>query len=204
MYKVFFNESFLIISDKAENNNGVKQTVLPLQNISQFTVWLAEAERSAKSINMVFIHKGAESIWEEFKSNFKIIKAAGGLVKNNSNQFLFIFRKGKWDLPKGKIEKGESLKIGAIREVKEETGLTDVGVQKKINITYHIYRHKEKLVLKETFWYQMQNQGNESLVPQTDEDIEKAVWLSEKEIEPVLMNTYGSIKDVLLASGLGA
>jgi len=202
MYKVFFNESFLIISDKAENNNDVKQMILPLQNIRQPEVWLAEAESSIKPMNMVFIHKQPELIWEEFKTNFKIIKAAGGLVKNNSDQYLFIFRKGKWDLPKGKIDKEETFEDGAIREIMEETGVQTISIQKKLTTTYHIYRLKGKLVLKETFWYLLQNQGNETLVPQAEEDIEKAVWLSKNEIEPVMVNTYGSIKDVILVSGI--
>jgi 8-oxo-dGTP pyrophosphatase MutT (NUDIX family) len=202
MYKVFFNESFLIISEKAENNNGIKQIVLPLQNIRQLEVWLAEAESSTKPANMIFIHKQPELIWEKFKANFKIIKAAGGLVKNNSDQYLFIFRKGKWDLPKGKIDKGETTEDGAIREIQEETGIQTISIQNKLTTTYHIYRLKGKLVLKETFWYVVQNHGNETLIPQAEEDIEKAVWLSKNEIGLVLANTYGSVKDVILISSI--
>ena len=202
MYKVFFNESFLIISDKAENNNGVRQLVLPLQNTRQPEVWLAEAESSARPMNMVFIHKQPELIWEGFKTNFKIIKAAGGLVRNNSNQYLFIFRKGKWDLPKGKLDKNETIEGAAIREIQEETGLINISIQNKLTTTYHIYRLKGKLVLKETFWYFLQNQGKENLIPQAEEDIERAVWLSKNEIGQVLKNTYGSIKDVIQVSSI--
>jgi 8-oxo-dGTP pyrophosphatase MutT (NUDIX family) len=202
MYKVFFNESFLIITDKAKINNGLNQSILPLQNMRQLEVWLAEAENSAKPVNMVFTYKAPKLIWKEFKSNFKIIKTAGGLIKNNSNQYLFIFRRGKWDLPKGKIDKGETLEMAAIREVKEETGITEVAIQNDLNVTYHIYRLKGKLVFKETFWYLMHSKGNETLIPQTEEDIEKAVWLSKNEIESILENTYDSIKDVIKISGL--
>ncbi len=202
MYKVFFNESFLIISDKAENNNGIKQFVLPLQNTRQPEAWLAEVEFSTRPLNMAFIHKQPGLIWENFISGFKIIRAAGGLIKNNSNQYLFIFRRGKWDLPKGKIDKGETIEEAAIREIQEETGLKKVAIQNNLTTTYHIYRLKGKLVLKETFWFLVQNLVNEPLIPQAEEDIEKAAWLSKNEIETVLANSFGSIKDVILTSSV--
>jgi 8-oxo-dGTP pyrophosphatase MutT (NUDIX family) len=125
------------------------------------------------------------------------LEAAGGLVMNNKNEFLFIYKKGKWDLPKGKIDKGEKPCDTAVREVCEETGVSRIEIIRELVDTYHIYRHKDRLVLKKTYWFLMKNKGLDDLIAQKEENIEAASWIGTTKLPTILNNSYGSINDVL-------
>ncbi len=125
------------------------------------------------------------------------IAAAGGMVENKKGEYLFIFRNKKWDLPKGKIEKGEGKKEGAMREVEEECGIAISEMGKRICKTYHTYMLKGELVLKTTYWYKMSYAGNEKLKPQLEEGITKVRWFKRGQIDTIVKNTYPSIMDVL-------
>lgn len=119
----------------------------------------------------------AKTCMKEFKSIYKVIKAAGGLVFNAQGQLLTIFRRGSWDLPKGKIEVGETKKEAAVREVQEETGVVDVQCFEKVGKTYHTYATKKhKRVLKVSYWYKMST-SDIMTTPQIEEDIEKVEWV---------------------------
>lgn len=129
---------------------------------------------------------------------FKNIFAAGGIVRNNKNEILFIRRFGVWDLPKGKKEKKEILSNTALREVIEETGLTDLYITKSLETTYHIYTDKKgNEVLKSTIWFEMYYSGNQIAEPQTLEGIEEVRWFSINEIDSIYQNTYASIKELI-------
>jgi ADP-ribose pyrophosphatase YjhB (NUDIX family) len=133
-----------------------------------------------------------------FNSLFTRIEAAGGIVRSPDNEYLFIKRLEKWDLPKGKLHKNETAQKGAIREVTEETGLTDLSITKKLQSTFHIYSdRKGKEVLKETFWFEMTCERNQILIPQTEEDITEVRWFSADELHIPLLNTYASLKNLL-------
>ena len=132
-----------------------------------------------------------------FSLPYKVIEAAGGLVKNKKGEYLFIFRNGKWDLPKGKIEKGEGIKSAGIREVEEECGITKLKIVKELESTYHIYHQDEKAILKRTYWFEMLCEDESKLVPQTEEGITDVKWLSKKDLQQVNDNTYDSIKGVM-------
>lgn len=135
--------------------------------------------------------------------NFQIIRAAGGLVFNEQEQALFIFRRGKWDLPKGKLDEGESLEECAVREVEEETGLKGVVLKNFLLTTYHTYRENGKQLLKESHWYRMEVTGKQELKPQTEEDITEIRWAKQDEWTELQKNSYPLIKKVLnRASGL--
>lgn len=129
----------------------------------------------------------------------KRIIAAGGLVLNDKKKLLMIFRRGKWDLPKGKLDKGESIEDCALREVKEETGLQKVRIENFIALTRHEYfnTYSNKDVIKETHWYKMYAPGNQTLIPQTEEDIEKIEWTAENEIQQKLKNSYPNIMEII-------
>lgn len=126
-----------------------------------------------------------------------LIKAAGGIVSNEASKFLFIFRNGKWDLPKGKIEKGENSRVAAIREVQEECGISIDSSGDKICNTYHIYEINGVLVIKKTSWYWMRADKQEKLIPQLEEGITDARWLSPGDLMLVRQNTYPLIRDLL-------
>ena len=132
-----------------------------------------------------------------FFKNFTLIEAAGGIVQNNKKELLFILRLGKWDLPKGKIEKKEAEADAALREIEEETGISDLTLKKKVGETYHTYNAFGKHFLKITHWYYVTCSGNQPLQPQTEEDITDIKWIKTKDIKQPMANTYPSIKDIL-------
>lgn len=140
--------------------------------------------------------EGNDMHWHDFQDSFKCISAAGGRVENEDNDVLMIFRRQKWDLPKGKVDKGESIHQAAAREVMEECGLKNVERGVKLGIIYHMYFHKEKWVLKDTHWYQMRASKNEELIPQTEEDITAIEWVNPTN-HPWRTNTFPSIEDVM-------
>lgn len=131
-----------------------------------------------------------------FFKNFQCIEAAGGIVQNDKKKILFIYRRHKWDLPKGKIEKKESPEVAAQREIEEETGLRNLFLKKKIGCTYHIYHEYGKAILKETHWFYFTS-PNQELVPQTEEDITEVKWFKTRDIKTPVSNTYENIKDIL-------
>jgi 8-oxo-dGTP pyrophosphatase MutT (NUDIX family) len=129
----------------------------------------------------------------------KKIIAAGGLVFNDNNELLMIFRRGKWDLPKGKLDEGETIEDCAVREVKEETGLENVSMGNFAGITFHEYFEPRinDDVLKESHWYKMHAPGDQPLVPQTEEDIEMIEWVDAKHISEKLQNSYANIIEII-------
>jgi 8-oxo-dGTP pyrophosphatase MutT (NUDIX family) len=128
--------------------------------------------------------------------HLKILEAAGGIVKNPLNEFLLIHRLGKWDLPKGKMEKNEKPEITAEREIIEETGIHPGAARSFIAHTYHIYVHQQKTILKKTWWYSFLSDHIQLPVPQTEEDIQQAVWKSREETAQAMALSYPSIRDV--------
>ncbi len=145
----------------------------------------------------VLWNKDLEQLKKVFFKHFLLIEAAGGIVQNNKKELLFIYRLGKWDLPKGKMEKGENPDECALREVEEETGVTNLTLKKKIGETYHTYDEFGKHILKTTHWYYMTCPAAQNLVPQTEEDITAIKWVPTRDIKEPMANTYPSIKDIL-------
>lgn len=191
MYKVFIKESLLILSDKpsevAVNYLGEAQ----LDNLIKSML-----EGPQREVHLLV--RNLNETWSLFKSKFKIIEAAGGAVINPNGQILMIYRLGKWDLPKGKIEFGEPKEMAAVREVEEETGVSKPEIVGVLPTTYHVYEMEGKRILKRTYWYTMAIAHDfDFLVPQLEESILDAVWCSRAEVEENLKNTYGNIAIVL-------
>jgi len=130
------------------------------------------------------------------KREFKIIDAAGGVVVNDKNKKLLIYRLKKWDLPKGKLDKGENFRMSALREVEEETGVK-VKVRKRITTTWHTYTIKDKPILKRNKWYAMECLDDSAMKPQKGENIEKVVWMNDEEASTAMKKSYRSIRYVL-------
>ena len=138
-----------------------------------------------------------EKLKKAFFKNFLLIETAGGIVQNTQKELLFIYRMGKWDLPKGKIEKNEKPEDTATREVEEETGIVKLQIRKRIGETYHTYEGFGKHYLKRTYWYHMTCPSEQNLKPQKEEYITDIKWVTTKNIKDPLSNTYPSIKDIL-------
>ncbi|GAA4470985.1 hypothetical protein GCM10023189_60690 [Nibrella saemangeumensis] len=145
------------------------------------------------SVTLFCIDKKAAE--ERMKSLFKVVKAAGGVVFKG-DQMLLMFRRGVWDLPKGKLDDGESSKAGAIREVEEETGAV-VDLDDKICTTWHTYTFNDNRILKRTKWYRMTCLDESHMAPQEEEDIEQLAWMDRKQAQLALTNSYSSIRYVI-------
>ena len=145
----------------------------------------------------VFLHADLEKLKKAFFKKFTLVQAAGGLVSNANDELLLIFRRGKWDLPKGKLDKGEKLEDCAVREVEEETGLTNIELLAPLLITYHTYHEGSKFVLKESHWYRMKVSGEQQLIPQTEEDIHDIKWVKKTGLDFYRENAFASVVDVL-------
>ncbi|MBA4135615.1 MAG: NUDIX hydrolase, partial [Flavobacterium sp.] len=135
-----------------------------------------------------------KAILKKVKEKIPVCKAGGGLVYNKAGDVLFIFRNGKWDLPKGGIEKGEEIEDTATREVEEETGVTNLKISHKLQKTYHVFKRNGKYKLKITHWFEMRTNFEGTPKPQANEGIEKVAWLNPEQIKEALKNSYENIK----------
>lgn len=147
--------------------------------------------------DITLVGKNVNVLFDNFKNYFEYIEAAGGLVKSTDSEILLIKRFEVWDLPKGKIKKKENPQAGAVREVMEETAVKNLNVEKELASTYHIYLHNEKYILKKTHWFLMRAKFEGLLVPQINEGITDAVWVSREKSLNALAGSYRSIKDIL-------
>jgi 8-oxo-dGTP pyrophosphatase MutT (NUDIX family) len=147
----------------------------------------------------VFFHNDLQELKNAFFKKFTPIKAGGGFVLNENNEVLMMFRRGKWDLPKGKMDKKETFEECAIRETEEETGLKNVKLISPLITTYHTYHEGSKYILKETKWFTMKVNGKQKLIPQAAEQISKLEWVGKNDLKKYLQNSFPSVNDVLAA-----
>jgi len=199
-YKIFENDKTILITpktQKADKNNQVVKCFSGRQLPEAIEFFLNSPEK-----NLILICQEPKELFREFKKLYVLIEAAGGLVFNQKKEILFIYRKQKWDLPKGKIDKGEKKKKAAIREVEEECGIKGLKITDKIINTYHVYTLNNKKVLKKTYWYEMKSSFAGKLKPQLEEDITRAEWLKQEQLKEVVQNTYPAILEVCKSAGM--
>ncbi|HLZ89282.1 MAG TPA: NUDIX domain-containing protein [Puia sp.] len=158
--------------------------------------------RQSKVHAGIFIHKDLEELRKAFWKKFLLVKAGGGLIRNGEEKYLFMLRRGVWDLPKGKLDPGETIEQCAIREVMEETGIGGVILDGALLVTYHTYDESGKHILKETHWFRMLAPAPGELVPQTEEQITELRWVDRDGMKELLRRTFPSIRDVIRAVGL--
>ena len=142
------------------------------------------------------------SLQEELYAIYEPVDAGGGIVYNEYGQVLMIYRRGKWDLPKGKRDDGEAIDYCALREVSEETGLQQLTLGEQVCETYHVYAQNKENLLKHTVWFSMYGTHKEKLVPQKEENILEARWVSEENLAPIVFKSYEAIKEVLKQAGV--
>lgn len=201
MQKIYFNNKPLILSNtitkEIKNYIDLPDTVFMDELNDEAVNTIINAMQQPEINAGIFLYKKVEEVLTTIKEKFIVIQAAGGLVHTAEESILLIFRKGKWDLPKGKLDAGEELESCAIREVEEETGVKNIQSEKLITLTYHTYYEKQKFILKESFWYLMHSKEEQILMPQTEEDIEKCEWIPILEIGPYMKNAHPSVVDVI-------
>jgi 8-oxo-dGTP pyrophosphatase MutT (NUDIX family) len=190
MYKVFVNDKPLFLTNQIVKETDFKFFLLESIDIEQLIISYFQ-----NKIHKAYLyHPDENEILNTLKSKIKVNRAGGGLVYNKQGEVLFIFRSGKWDLPKGGMDKGEAMEDTAIREVEEETGVNKLKITNKLQKTYHIFRRNGKYRLKITQWYEMQSDFDGELIGQEDEGIEKVAWLNPEEVKEALKNSYENIK----------
>jgi 8-oxo-dGTP pyrophosphatase MutT (NUDIX family) len=195
MYRIYINEASLIIAEVVPPNLEMYQEI----DNQEFNFPLFYKKIKAEAIvkDYLILTSKPERLFKDIKKSFKIIKAAGGLVSNEENKYLFIFRNGKWDLPKGKLDPGEKSRKAAKREVEEECGISVSDVRKKICKTWHVYEFNGQKVLKRTAWYHMRAYNQKKLIPQLEEGITKVKWVAPGDFVKIRKNTYPLILDII-------
>ncbi|HRZ31742.1 MAG TPA: NUDIX domain-containing protein [Flavobacterium sp.] len=190
MYKVFVNDKPLFLTNEIQKETDFQLFLLESVDIKELIIKIFK-----NKVDKAFLyHPDEKEMMKKLKSKIPVEKAGGGLVYNDKNEVLFIFRNKKWDLPKGGIEKGEEIEDTAIREVEEETGVKGLKIIRKLPKTYHIFKRNGRYKLKITHWFEMRTSFNEKLIGQVDEGIEKVEWKTPKEIQVALTNSYENIK----------
>lgn len=204
--KVYFNDKPLFLCDQLNEEINLyahHDDAILIDEFSPPAVnSMIHEMRLAKIHAGIFVHKDLATLKKAFWKKFLLIQAAGGWVQNEKAETLFMLRRGKWDLPKGKLDKGETLEQCAVREVGEETGLKRVQLGDPLTITYHTYDENGKHILKESHWYRMTAPAGQTITPQQEEQITELRWVSATGLKPLLRNTFPSIIDVLQAAGL--
>ena len=193
MIKIFAGNKIFQFVNNAHNFSG---DVIKFENsINKDT--LSEILSDLKSKEIALLCDNIETGVREFSKMFTYIAAAGGVVYNHEKKLLLIHRLGKWDLPKGKMENGESPETSAMREVCEETGVCNLKIIKPLQDTYHIYQQNGEYILKRTYWFEMISMSATNLLPQTEENITEVKWMTKAEVNVAMQFSYASIRQLL-------
>jgi 8-oxo-dGTP pyrophosphatase MutT (NUDIX family) len=190
MYKVFVNDRPLFLTNEILKETDFQFFLLDSVDIKQVIIKMFQN----KIHNAYLYHPDEKEIMKKLKAKIPVNKAGGGLVYNKNRDVLFIFRNGKWDLPKGGIKKEELIEDCAIREVEEETGVSGLIIDKKLQKTYHIFKRNGSYKLKITHWFEMHTNFDGIPMGQLEEGIEKVAWLNPEQIQEALKNSYENIK----------
>ena len=194
MCVIYLDDKSIILTNVRENIGTNK--FFELKDIS-FEVILSELSR--KDVDTLYLfHPKKGKLLKKFKKLIPTIKAGGGIVRNKKSQILIMNRRGKWDFPKGKKEKGENIATCALREVEEETGVKKLLIDRYRTTTYHIFKRDGQYFLKETVWYDMHTSFKKKPVPQTEEDIEKVCWKDEEEVKLLIKDSYKNIQQIFV------
>jgi 8-oxo-dGTP pyrophosphatase MutT (NUDIX family) len=190
MYYIFVNDKPIILTTAVEKEDGFKNFLLAEVNIGKVIKKLNSS--ALKEVRL--IGKNEDKLIKKFLKLLPNVEAGGGKVYNEKGEVLFIYRNDKWDLPKGKAEKNESIEETSMREVEEETGVKGLEVVRPLETTYHIFKRNGKHKIKVTYWFEMKTLFKGPLLPQEEEGITKVEWLSIEESQKALGNSYANIR----------
>ncbi len=193
MYKVFVNNTPIILSTK-KSIEGYQTVPIKEANFPSIIRDVLSKEAANEEAKYHLYHKKEDKLIDHLYKKLPVVIAGGGKAYNTNMDILFIRRNGKWDLPKGKIEKNEHIETAAIREVEEETGVTGLEITKFLYKTFHIFKRNGEFRLKVTYWFEMKTEYDGELVPQKDEGITKVKWKNKKKSKKALLNSYANIK----------
>ncbi len=204
--KIYFNDIPFILTTGKEafisaDPHAKAYAVYSGATAQSFTAALQTLEKPGAS-GVIIEDASSDKLVARLNTMVRLIDAAGGIAWNEQGAILMIFRRGKWDLPKGKLDEGENIEECALREVSEETGLQTLTLNGKICDTYHIYTQKNEQILKRTAWYKMKASSADALKPQQDEGIMEARWVKEKDLAPYATESYEAVREVLRNAGL--
>jgi 8-oxo-dGTP pyrophosphatase MutT (NUDIX family) len=203
MYKVFFNERIVLLTDDFIRNFQLRYGLFyKYRNVEDLKELIAFYWKLKRIDTLFIFHHDIEELRERFKSCFQQVFAAGGLVQNKEGKYLIMKRRGKWDLPKGKVNRNETFEQAAIREVTEECGLHGLEITNPLLSTYHSYFLDDQTILKRTSWFKMAYPGHEEPIPEQDEGITEIRWVSKEDLGKITGNTYLAVLDVLKYSNL--
>jgi len=193
-YRIYINDKVILLTETEPKHSERYQKIdAETFDLRIIYTWIL----AHKNDRFFVLCDDAKAYLKQVIKNITLIEAAGGLVKNQNKQYLFIFRQGRWDIPKGKIEKNESIKETAVRETEEECGISISELGKKVCKTYHAYTSRGEVVLKKTHWFKMRTEDKSKLKPQKEEGITDARWLKKNELDVIVANTFPSILEVL-------
>jgi ADP-ribose pyrophosphatase YjhB (NUDIX family) len=197
-YKVFINNDLIFFEQNA-NFKSISNRYSDYQMIAEDSLPLIIEKINIKKFSGKYCiaTESPEILFKKFSQNFEILEAAGGLVFNSRNELLMIHRFGRWDFPKGHLEKNELVAQAAIREVTEETAAQNLTITQKLPCTYHMYDNHGKMVIKRTHWYLMKTNYSNKLIPQLEEDILAAVWVPDYAIPEYIDKSYPALKELV-------
>lgn len=197
--RIYFDDALLHIFDINSKYQQLLSDNSFLNPDKDTLIQLVDQLKNGKVSNIAVLTNQYVQTIAEIRSHFTVIEAAGGIVENKNNEILFIFRRGKWDLPKGKIETDESPAIAAKREIEEETGVKELSYIEQMSNTYHYYQAWGQEILKISHWFHFIDPNDSLVIPQVEEDIEEVRWFGIDKIHIPLSNTYENIKNIMQA-----
>src|SRR5210317_853106 len=193
MYKVFVNDKPIVLTTEVSKETDFKNYLLKTVKIGKVIKDLRKP--SIKEARL--IGKNEKKLLKRFLKKLPNVIAGGGKVYNEKGDILFIYRNDKWDLPKGKVDRKETIEAAALREVEEETGVKNLKIIKPLETTYHIFKRNGRHRIKITYWFEMKTSYTGRLQPEEIEGITKVEWLNSDKTQKALENSYANIKTLI-------
>ena len=193
MYKVFINNKRLILANNKEKIGHGNAAIICLKKPDSVNAVVQNHLLQPNTLDLIILSADDKKLIEIFEQNYDTRIAAGGWVWNEKKELLMIYRDQHWDIPKGHLDEGESIKECAKREVREETGIQQLNISEQIGISRHIYNYQDRAVLKHTHWFTMKSLSTERLHPQHEEGIEEVRWVNASEVEHYIQNSWRSL-----------